>query len=263
MEFLVAGKTAFAATGGKDFDPALPTVLLVHGAGFDRTTWQLQTRYLAHHGFGVLAVDLPGHGRTSGPALQSISDLADWLILVLDALSLDDAAMVGHSMGALAALSAAGRYPDRVSKLAMLGVAESMPVHPELMAAAKANEQHAIDLMMGWSFGAASHRGGHPSPGTWMYGAGVRMQQRTAPGVLYDDLKACAAFSDAIALASKVECPALFLLGDGDKMTPPKAAQSLIEVTADSTVVVLDKTGHMMPTERPIQVQQVLADFLG
>lgn len=262
MDTTVQGKRVFAATGGRAFDRGLPTLVLVHGAGFDRTTWQLQTRYFAHHGFGVLAVDLPGHGRSEGPALDSISDIGDWIIDLLDALEVDVATVVGHSMGALAALSCAGRHPDRVSKLAMLGVAESMPVHPELMAAAKANEQHAIDLLIGWSFGARSQRGGHPSPGTWMVGSGNRMQQRTAPGVLYNDLTACNEFSDAVALAMKVRCPTLYLLGAADKMTPRDAAQPLIEATADASVVELPASGHMTPTENPIRVREVLAQFL-
>jgi pimeloyl-ACP methyl ester carboxylesterase len=262
VQLSVDGRSVFAATGGRDFDPALPTLVLVHGAGFDRTTWQLQTRYFAHHGFGVLAVDLPGHGRSQGPALDSVTALGDWLVALLSAVSVEEAVLVGHSLGALACLSAAARHPTRVTKLAMLGVAETMPVHPELLAAAERDDQHAIDLIIGWSFGAVSHRGGNPSPGTWMVGAGNRQQQRAAPGVLFNDLTACNGFGGAVALATQVSCPALYLLGDGDKMTPAKAAQPLIEATADATVVVLTGTGHMLPIERPIRVREILAEFL-
>lgn len=262
MQLEVNGQSVFAATGGPEFDPSLPTLVFVHGASFDRTTWQLQTRYFAHHGFGVLAVDLPGHGRSDGPAIGSVKGLADWLIDLLSAASVEKAALAGHSMGALACLSAAARYPDRVSKLAMLGVAETMPVHPELLAAAEANDQHAIDLLVGWSFGAASHRGGHRAPGTWMLGTGIRQQQRSAPGVLYNDLKACDEFSGAVSLASQVACPALYVLGDDDKMTPAKSAQPLIDATADATVIILPSTGHMMPTENPDRVREILAEFL-
>jgi len=262
MHLNLNGRSVFAATGGPEFDPSLPTLLFVHGAGFDRTTWQLQTRYFAHHGYGVLAVDLPGHGRSDGPALDSVTALADWLVEFLSSASVEKASLAGHSMGALACLSAAARHPSRVANLAMLGVAETMPVHPELLAAAEANDQHAIDLIIGWSFGAVSHRGGHRSPGTWMVGAGIRQQQRSAADVLYNDLKACDGFAGAVSLASQVACPALYLLGDGDKMTPTKAAQPLIDATADATVVILSATGHMMPTERPIRVREILAEFL-
>ena len=63
MELTLDGKTVRYANGGRAHDPALPGVVLVHGAGMNRTVWQLQTRYLAHHGFRVAALDLPGHGQ--------------------------------------------------------------------------------------------------------------------------------------------------------------------------------------------------------
>jgi pimeloyl-ACP methyl ester carboxylesterase len=71
MELTVNRRKVFAATGGRPFDAALPTVIFLHGAGMDHTVWALQTRYFAHHGQGVLAVDLPGHGRSGGSALPT------------------------------------------------------------------------------------------------------------------------------------------------------------------------------------------------
>ena len=85
MELTVSGKKAYAYTGGKAFDAELPSVVFVHGAQHDHSVWILQSRYLAHHGYGVLALDLPGHGRSAGPALASVGDLADWVAAVLDA----------------------------------------------------------------------------------------------------------------------------------------------------------------------------------
>src|SRR5918999_794775 len=130
MELRIDGKPAFAATGGRPFDPTLPTMLFVHGAGMDHTVWALQARYFAHRGRGVLAVDLPGHGRSAGPALGSIREIADWLASLIEAAGVDRAALAGHSMGALAALDCAARYPERVRALALLGEAARMPVHP-------------------------------------------------------------------------------------------------------------------------------------
>lgn len=262
MELSVDGRPVFAATGGPDFDPTIPTLVFVHGAGFDRTTWQLQTRYFAHHGFGVLAVDLPGHGRSEGPALPSVEAIADWLAALLDAAGARAASLVGHSMGALAVMACAARHPTRVESVALLGVAERMPVHPELLEAASNNDAHAIDLLIGWSFGAEAHRGGHPNPGTWMTGTGWRMQQRMAPGVLHTDLQACDAFDEGAVLASKMTCPVLFLMGELDKMTPPAGARALIDAVADSTVQILSNAGHMMMIEQPIETRRIIAAFL-
>ena len=61
MKIQLDGKTVFAATGGRPFDADKPAVIFLHGAGMDHTVWSLQTRYFAHHGWSVLAVDLPGH----------------------------------------------------------------------------------------------------------------------------------------------------------------------------------------------------------
>ena len=85
MDLKVDGRKVYAATGGRPFDPALPAVLLLHGAGMDHTVWQLPARWLAWHGHSVLAVDLPGHGRSEGPALASVPELAQWLGRALDA----------------------------------------------------------------------------------------------------------------------------------------------------------------------------------
>ena len=153
------GTKIFAQTGGKPFDVGKPTVLLVHGAGMDQTVWQQQSRYLAHHGWNVLAVDLPGHGKSEGAPLSGVGAGADWLVGLMDGLGLERASFVGHSLGALIALDAAGRYPDRIAKLALLGVTPKMPVHQDLLDAAAANQPVAGQLIVGWGFGKRAHRG--------------------------------------------------------------------------------------------------------
>ena len=168
MEFQVDGRTAFATTGGKPFDPAQPAMIYVHGASFNGTVWKLMTRYFAYRGISVLAVDLPGHGRSSGPLLETIEAMADWLIAVQDAVGVERAALVGHSMGSLITLDAAGRYPDRVSALGMLGAAFPMPVADVLLDSSRANEHLAKDLINSWGYGRAAQCGHHRMPGTWM-----------------------------------------------------------------------------------------------
>src|ERR1700730_13285742 len=113
MRVEVAGRHVYAYTGARVFDSTLATLVFVHGAANDHSVWALQSRYFAHHGSNVLAVDLPGHGRSTGDALGSVEAIADWIPGLLDALGVDAAALVGHSMGALAVLECAARYPDR------------------------------------------------------------------------------------------------------------------------------------------------------
>src|SRR5437763_4537012 len=128
MRVTVAGSEAYAYTGSRAFDPALPTMAFVHGAAHDHGVWALQSRYFAHHGWNVLAFDLPGHGRDAGAAIDSVPMLSDWLIGALDALRVRTAVLVEHSLGAVAALDAAGRHSERVAKLALFGPAVPMPV---------------------------------------------------------------------------------------------------------------------------------------
>lgn len=262
MQIELKSSNAFAATGGRAFDKTLPTVLLLHGAGMDRTVWSLQARYLAHHGRAVLALDLPGHGKSAGPALSTIADMADWVAALLDKLEISQAALVGHSMGALIALDLAGRRPGRVRALALLGVAERMPVHPDLQAAADRNEVLAAELITSWGHARRGQVGGHPAPGLWMAGGAVRLIDRASEGVLAADLAACNAYDQAKARAAAIRCPTLFLLGAADRMTPLSKARPLIDAIAGARIVTLPAAGHMMMTEHPDAVTDALRDFV-
>lgn len=262
MKLSVDGKDVFAATGGRDFDAAMPAIVFVHGAGMDRTVWALQTRFFAYHGRGVLAVDLPGHGRSAGPALDSVPAIADWLVRLLDAAGLRQATLAGHSMGALAVLDCAARHQDRISGLALLGVAPRMPVHPDLLAAAEADRHLAFDLVTSWAHGSSGHWGGAKAPGLWLMGGGERLLERVAPGVLYRDLAACNAYEEAEVRAAALSCPTLLVLGADDKMTPARAGQKLAGGIAKAEVVVIPDCGHMMMTEKPDETLDALKGSL-
>ena len=114
MKFNVNGHETYAYTGGKPFNPAQPTVVFIHGVVNDHSVWILQSRYLAHHGWNVLALDLPGHCRSAGDAPSTVEEAADFIGGVLDAVGVQRAALVGHSWGSLVALEAAARLKERV-----------------------------------------------------------------------------------------------------------------------------------------------------
>lgn len=258
MELRVDGKTVHAATGGKDFDPTLPAVVFVHGAGMDHTVWALQTRYFAHHGRSVLAVDLPGHGRSDGPAPETVPAIADWLASLIVAAGLEEAALVGHSMGSLASLDCAARHSRRVSALALLATAAKMPVHPDLLAAAEADDPSAWDAITVWGYSQPARIGLDRAPGLWMVGSGVRLLERAAPGVLYNDLRACNAYGSAESLAGLVACPVRLILGERDQMTPPRSGQALARLIPHAETIVLRGCGHMMMAEQPDAVLDAL-----
>src|ERR1700723_3188887 len=178
MQLSVNGVDTFVATGGKPFEPSLPAMVLLHGAGFDHSTWALHSRWFAHHGYSVLAPDLPGHGRSSGKPLPTIADMADWTAALLDAAGARQARLVVHSMGSLIALETAARHPDRVSGLSLIGTAATMTVGPDLLKAAEANDSSAIDMVSIWGLGLKAELGGSLAPGLWMHQGSQRAPQR-------------------------------------------------------------------------------------
>jgi pimeloyl-ACP methyl ester carboxylesterase len=258
MELKVDGRDVFATTGGTDFDPAKPAVVFLHGAGFDRTTWRLQTRYFAHHGKSVLAVDFPAHGWSEGPVLASVAAMADWTVDLIDAAGLSTAALVGHSMGALVALDCAARHPGKVRALALCGVASEMPVHPEMLESAKDNTLKVQELMTFWGIGNSLHRGGMVSPGLWLRRESLAVLSANQPDVIHADLAACNAYKDAPARASQVKCPTVLVLGDGDLMTPMPRGKALAAAISGAKVVVIPDCGHFMMVERPDETLDAL-----
>ena len=262
MQIDVDGRGAYAYTGGKPFDPAKPVVAFVHGAQHDHSVWILQTRHLAHHGFSVLALDLPGHGRSAGPALADVESMAAWTLRAIAAAGASRATIVGHSMGSLIALEAAGQAPDAVAGVALVGTAFPMKVSDVLLNAARDDEPAAFDMINQWSHAKLVHRPGTPGPGFSVFVQNLRLMQRQPRGVLLNDFAACNAYARGLERAKALACPALLVLGERDMMTPPKAAMPLAAAIAGSTVVRVPGSGHAIQTEAPDALREALDGWL-
>ena len=255
------GQPVQIATGGKKFDRLLPTLVLIHGAGMDHTVWANQARALAHAGRGVLAIDLPGHAGSAGPALPSIEAMAAWVWRLLDQLGVERAGFAGHSMGSLVALEAAALGTTRTRSLALLGTVPRMGVHPTMLESAAAGDHRVIDMMVGWSFGRQSLLGAVGTPGAYLPGGAERLLERGPSSVIGSDLAACAAYEGALAAAAKVRCPTRLILGAEDKMTPAAKAAPLAAAIAGATTLVLPGAGHMMMLEAPVPVTAALREL--
>ncbi len=267
MLFNCRQQPVYAYTGGKAFDAGKPCIVFIHGAQNDHSVWILQSRYLAHHGHAVLALDLPGHGRSAGPALESIEAMADWVLEVLTTLQVPKAVLVGHSMGSLIALEAASRSPAQVSAIALLGTAYPMKVSDALLKACAEDEGAAFDLINRFSHSSLSHLPGSPGPGFSVFWQGRRLMERQIPGVLLKDFVACNGYQGGDKAAAAVRCPTLLLLGENDAMTPPRAAQGLREALQPAlgqalTQVVIPGCGHALMGERPDDTLNALKVFL-
>jgi pimeloyl-ACP methyl ester carboxylesterase len=263
MQLEVDGRPAFAYAAAHDFDPARRTLVFVHGAGLDHSWWGLQSRYFGYHGFNVLAVDLPAHGRSAGPPLTSIGEMADWIGKVLDGKKIPAAVVVGHSMGALIALEFAARYPQRAEKIALIGVACPMKVSEGFLDAARRNDPAAYDMETIWGHAAQVPLAGNPNPGMWMYGDMLARLARLAPGVLHADLAACNAYAGGMDAAARLKCPVLFVLGARDLMAPPRAAQDLARAIANAKTVTIGASGHSLMAEAPDATLDALVAFVG
>ncbi|TDV25409.1 pimeloyl-ACP methyl ester carboxylesterase [Paraburkholderia caballeronis] len=264
----VHGKPVYAYTGGQPFDRTRPVAVFVHGAEHDHSAWGLQSRYFANHGFGVLAVDLPGHVRSAGPALASIGGLADWLAALLDALQAPRAFVAGHSMGSLVALEFAARHPQRATRIALVATAFPMTVSPALLDAAREREPDAIALVNQWSHSTLAAKPSSPGPGFWLRGVNQRLMERVSargePQLFHTDFAACNDYADGLASAAKVQCPVRLIVGRRDAMTPPRAARALSDAFAAAGVpvdtVTLD-AGHALMTEQPDATLDALYAF--
>ena len=265
MKLSVQGQTgavpAYAYTGGKPFDAALPCVVFIHGALHDHSVWTLLARWYAHHGHGVLALDLPGHGRSAGPALASVEALADWVWAALDAAGLARAtpvSLVGHSLGSLIALAAAARVPARSGRLVMVGSTFPMKVSPALLETARDNPLKAIDMVNAFSIGSIAAKPSFPGPGMWLHGSNRALMRRVLAGrhatgcainLFHHDFSVCDAYSNGLAAAAQVGCPVTLVLGSADQMTSPRNTRD-IAAALNARVVVLP-SGHLLPAEAP------------
>jgi pimeloyl-ACP methyl ester carboxylesterase len=252
----------FLADQGRPFDPAKPTILFVHGAGMDHSVWPLQARHFAYRGWNALALDLPGHGRSAGELLTSIEAMADWLARLIEALGVETAALVGHSMGALAVLECAARSPGKVDQIALLGAAPAMPVHPDLLAAAAKALPLGARMICDWGFGPAGHFGGHRSPGSWMLGHALTLLGGSAGPRLHTDLAACNAYRGGLDAAARTEARAVVVAGEVDRMTPARQGAKLADAIDGAMFVSVPACGHMMMVERPDATRDALDGFL-
>jgi pimeloyl-ACP methyl ester carboxylesterase len=261
MQFIVQGYPAYAYTGSRDFDPGIRTIVFVHGAAFDHSVWQWQSRYFAHHGFNALAVDLPGHGRSPGMVRASIGEWASWLVALLDAAGVDQAALVGHSMGSLITLEAALAAPQRVSKLALVGTSAPMPVGEAFLTAARDDPPVAYDMEAVWGHVRNSQLTQSAVPGATLLGASRSLNNRARSGALHADLVACNTYRPSMDAVRAMKVPTLVLAGKRDQMTQFKAGKALAAEIPGAKFVALD-AGHSMMTEAPRETLAALRDFL-
>ena len=266
MHLTVHNHPTYCYTGGKAFDASRPTAVFIHGVLNDHSVWILQSRYLANHGWNVLAVDLPGHCKSEGSPATSVESAAAFVLALLDAAGVEKAALIGHSFGSLVALEVAASAPARVSQLVMVGTAFPMKVSPALLALSRDEPMKAIDMVNTFSHSMLAPPPSSLGPGTWLYGGSRALMRRVlhsnaSINVFHTGFKACDDYTGGEAAMARVQCKTLFILGRNDQMTLPKAARGLIGKAAHGRVVVVE-AGHQLMLEAPDAVLVALKEFL-
>ena len=262
MMFFVEGYPAYAYTGGKPYDPRLPAIVFIHGAALDHSVWQWQSRYFAHHGFGVLAIDLPAHGRSPGNARTTIESMADWVAHLIDAAGHERAHVVGQSMGSLVALDVALRHRARVDKLALIATALPMAVNDAFLAAARDDSPVGFDMQTSWGHARDTLLSQSPVPGMSLAGASRQLNGRAHPGVQHIDLQACNAYRPSAENLGALDVPTLVLGGRRDQMTGPKAGELVARQIKGAQFKLLD-AGHSIMNEAPRATLEALKAFFG
>lgn len=268
MDIEVNGARLYCYTGGKPFDPAQRTAVLIHGVLGDHSVWAWQSRWLANHGWNVLAIDLPGHGRSGGDAPASVEQAADGIAALLDAADVHKAALVGHSWGSLIALEAAARLGERISHLVLVGTAYPMKVSPALIESSQNTPEAALKMVNVFSRSTLASPTG---AGFWVYGAGMALGRRVLQGnreanVFHRGFVACDSYAGGEEAIVAIQCPVLFVLGSSDQMTPPRAARLLIDgarAAGKQVSVAHLPVGHNQMTEAPQATLEAIAHFLG
>lgn len=247
--------------GGVPWEAGRPSVVFLHGAGMEHSLWQQQSRALAHQGYNVAALDLPGHGQSGDdPSISSVADYAAWLADFLERSGLRPAVLVGLSLGSAIALTCAAEYPERVSALVLIGAGTEMKVSPVLLRDIREDPPRAIDFITGYGHGRPSHIGRAPTPGNWLLGSAVALLRRNAV-TLHRDFTVCHEWPGAV-FVPKVRCPTLVAIGKGDRMTPPKIARELAEAIPGARFEIMEGCGHLVPSEAPRALLHLLRDFL-
>lgn len=259
------GQTVFADSGGHSFNPDRPCLVFIHGAQHDHFVWKPLVRWFADSAYAVLAIDLPGHGRSGGVPLRDIEAMADWLQSLLQKVGAGRTAgisLVGHSMGSLVALETAARMPERIQRLIMIGTAIPMRVSPALLQAAQDNEAKAMALVNTWSHSPRALLGACGENGLWLPAMNLRIMERQKPGILFNDLAACNTYTHGFETAKRLNSPITLIAGSQDRMTSINAARKLATQCNAARLVEIPACGHALMAEAPIAVRVAIIEAL-
>ena len=256
MIFQLENKNIHASDSGQGIDINKDTIVFLHGSGLSHIVWSLAEQFFSSKNYNVLSIDLPGHGNSDGPCLNSIEKIADWMEKVFDKLKLKNLILVGHSQGCLEILEYSSRYKERLKKLVFVGGSNKMPVHPDLIELAQSGHSDAVKLMMKWGYeGSKKFIGGNPVEK-------IIQSPRDISEILAVDLNACNNYSNGSEAAKVIDLPSILIFGELDKMVNLEAGKKFSNLIKNSTTHVIKGCGHMIMIEKAFEMREKILEFL-
>jgi pimeloyl-ACP methyl ester carboxylesterase len=229
----------------------VPALVCVHGAGGSHLNWPAEIRRLP--GAAVYALDLPGHGRSTGTGRETIDEYAAVLVSFLDALSLPDAVVAGHSMGSAVALEMSLSHPERIRGQVLVGGGARLRVAPAILQGILEDFEGAVQIIIDWAYS--------PDAPADLKRSGRELMNSTSPKVMHGDLLACDAF-DVMDRLGEIHTPTLVIAGTADRLTPVKYATFLAQHVAGAESLLIENAGHMVMLERPQEVGAAVSHFV-
>ena len=256
MIFQLENKNIHASDSGQGIDINKDTIVFLHGSGLSHIVWSLAEQFFSSKNYNVLSIDLPGHGNSDGPCLDSVEKIADWMEKVFDKLKLKNLILVGHSQGCLEILEYSSRYKERLKKLVFVGGSNKMPVHPDLIELAQSGHSDAVKLMMKWGYeGSKKFIGGNPVEK-------IIQSPRDISEILAVDLNACNNYSNGSEAAKVIDLPSMLIFGELDKMVNLEEGKKFSNLIKNSTTHVIKGCGHMIMIEKAFEMREKILEFL-
>ena len=252
----IQNKRIYASNAGRGIESSKDTIVFLHGSGLSHIVWSLTEQFFSNKKFNVLSIDLPGHGNSEGPCLDSIEKIADWLEKVFEELKLKNIILVGHSQGCLEALEYSFKYKDRLKKIVFVGSSYRMPVNKDLIDLALDGDSDAVKLMMKWGYeGSKKFIGGNPVEK-------IIQSPRDISEILAIDLIACNNYKNGLEAAKAISCPTLLILGELDKMVHLEAGKKFSDLVKNSITHIINGSGHMIMIEKAFEMREKVLEFL-
>lgn len=229
-----------------------PVLIMVHGAGGSSEVWRSQIYGLSKVA-NTLALDLPGHGKTAGPGMDSIEAYCGMVCNLIEDLFPQPVFLMGHSMGGAIAQAAASRRPDLLRGIILASTGPRLKVAPQFLKGLLEDFEGTVERFLGYAYAQEAPKE--------LVREGIRLMKEAGARVVHDDLAACDRF-DARAILSAIKAPCLVVCGEKDLLTPPSLSEKLKEGISGSSLRIIQGAGHTVMIERPGPFNEAVAAFL-